>query len=218
MKSILIIGMGRFGHYLCNELLGYKNEIMVIDKYAEAVDDIMNSVTSALVADCTKEDVIANLDVSAFDVCFVCIGDDFQSALEITSLLKDYGATCVVSLAERSIHAKFLSRNGADDVIYPTKDIAERIAVKYSNDNIFDYIELESEYSIYEITPIAEWINKSLKDSNMRSKYNISVIGIKSADGTVNISPSANCTIKADDHLMVLAQKDEINKILKRKQ
>lgn len=214
MKSILIIGMGRFGHYLCKELLAQKNEIMIVDKCADAVEDIMNDVTSALVADCTKEDVISNLDVSTFDVCFVCIGDDFQSALEITSLLKDSGASNVVSLAERSIHAKFLARNGADDVIYPTKDIAERIAVKYSNDNVFDYIELESDYSIYEISPISFWVGKSLKESNMRSEYNVSVIGIKSADGKVNISPAADCVIKANDHLMVLAKKDEIGKIL----
>ena len=215
MKSILIVGMGRFGTHLCKNLVLQKNQIMIVDKNEDLVDDLAPIVSSALVADCTKPDVVESIGVSDFDICFVCIGDDFQSSLEITSLLKDYGAQRVVSLSKREIDTKFLLRNGADEVIHPDKDIAESAAVKYSNDNIFDYIELEQDYSIYEIKPIKEWVGHNLIESNIRAKYKISVIGIKSENGTMNIAPSPTYVIEQSDHLMVLAHKNDIEKVLK---
>ncbi len=216
MKSVLIIGLGRFGHHLCSNLLEQKNEIMIVDKDASAVEDLMSRVTSALVADCTKEDVLKSIGVDDFDICFVCIGRDFQSNLEITSLLKDLGAKLVVSLSERTIHTKFLLRNGADEVIHPDKDIAERVAVKYSNDNIFDYIELQSGYSMHEILPLEEWVGKSLRESNIRAKHHVSIVGIKSSEGVINFSPLADYVISATDHLMIIAQKNDIEKIIKK--
>ncbi len=215
MKSILIVGMGRFGTHLCKNLVLQKNQIMIIDKNEDSVNELAPIVSSALVADCTKPDVVKSIGVSDFDICFVCIGDDFQSSLEITSLLKDFGAQRVVSLSKREIDTKFLLRNGADEVIHPDKDIAESAAVKYSNDNIFGYIELEQDYSIYEIKPIKLWVGRDLVQSNIRAKYKISVIGIKSEDGTMNIAPSAKYVIKETDHLMVIAHKNDIKKVLK---
>ncbi len=215
MKSILIVGMGRFGTHLCKNLVLQKNQIMIIDKNEDAVNELAPIVSSALVADCTKPDVVKSIGVDDFDLCFVCIGDDFQSSLEITSLLKDFGAQRVVSLSKREIDTKFLLRNGADEVIHPDKDIAESAAVKYSNDNIFDYIELEQGYSIYEISPLKSWVGKDLIESNLRAKYKISVIGIISEDGTMNIAPSPKYVIKSTDHLMVIAHKTDIKKVLK---
>lgn len=214
MKSILIIGMGRFGHHLCRNLAEQDNEIMIVDKSESAVEDMMSSVTSALVADCTKEDVLKSIGVSDFDICFVCIGDDFQSNLEITCLLKELGAKHVVSLSQRVIHTKFLLRNGADDVIHPDKDIAERVAIEYSNDNIFDYIELRNDYSIFEISPMKEWIGKSLKDSNIRARHNISIVAIKNDMGEMKVTPHAGYVIKPDDHLMIISRKSDIESII----
>lgn len=215
MKSILIVGMGRFGTHLCKNLVLQKNQIMIIDKNEDSVNELAPIVSSALVADCTKPDVVKSIGVSDFDICFVCIGDDFQSSLEITSLLKDFGAQKVVSLSKREIDTKFLLRNGADEVIHPDKDIAESAAVKYSNDNIFDYIELEQDYSIYEMKPIKSWIGKDLIQSDIRAKHKISIIGIKGDDGTMNIAPSPTYVIKESDHLMVIAHKNDIEKVLK---
>lgn len=216
MKSILIIGMGRFGHHLCQNLIKQNNDIMIVDKVESAVEEMMPFVTSALVADCTKEDVLSNIGVSDFDICFVCIGDDFQSNLEITCLLKELGAKYVVSLSERVIHTKFLLRNGADDVIHPDKDIAERVAIKYSNDNIFDYIELKNDYSIFEVLPLKDWVGKSLKDSDIRAKYNISIIAIKEDSGDINVTPYADYIIKPNDHLMVISNKKDIESIVRK--
>ena len=215
MKSILVVGLGRFGCHLCKNLLEQNNQVMIVDKNELALEELAPLVSSALIADCTKQDVITSIGVSEFDVCFVCIGDDFQSSLEITSMLKENGAKKVISLSKREIDTKFLLRNGADEVIHPDKDIAERAAVTYSNDNIFDYIEVQGDYSIYEITPIDEWVQKTLRESNIRAKYNISVIGIKTNDSKINFVPSPDAVITKNDHLLVLAQKDDITKILK---
>ena len=127
MKSILIIGLGRFGTHLCQDLAKLDNEIMIVDKDEASLEDLLPLVVSAKIGDCTNEKVLKSLGVGNFDYCFVCIGENFQSSLEITSLLKDLGAKYVVSKANRDIHAKFLLRNGADEVIYPDRDIAEKL-------------------------------------------------------------------------------------------
>ena len=131
MKSILIIGMGKFGHHLCQNLAELGNEIMIVDQKEEVLEDLLPIVTSAKIGDCTNEEVLKSLGVANFDLCFVCIGTNFQSSLEITSLVKEMGARYVISKANRDIHAKFLLKNGADEVIYPDRDIAEKLAVRF---------------------------------------------------------------------------------------
>ena len=150
MKSILIIGLGRFGTHLCQDLARLDNEIMIVDKDEASLEDLLPLVVSAKIGDCTNEKVLKSLGVGNFDYCFVCIGENFQSSLEITSQLKDLGAKYVVSKANRDIHAKFLLRNGADEVIYPDRDIAEKVAVRFSANQVFDYVELGNNFSIYE--------------------------------------------------------------------
>ena len=160
MKSVLIIGLGRFGHHLCRNMAELGNEVMIVDQREEVLEDLLPIVTSAKIGDCTNEEVLRSLGVANFDLCFVCIGTNFQSSLEITSLVKEMGARCVISKANRDIHAKFLLKNGADEVIYPDRDIAEKLAVRHSANHVFDYIELTDEYSIYEIPPLTEWLGK----------------------------------------------------------
>lgn len=158
MKSVLIIGMGKFGYHLCRKLAELGNQILAVDEKEEALEEVLPIVTSAKIGDCTKVDVLKTLGVDNFDYCFVCIGENFQGSLEITSLLKEMGAKYVISKAVRDIQAKFLLRNGADEVIYPDRDIAERLANRCSASHVFDYIELSRECSIYEILPLANWV------------------------------------------------------------
>ena len=155
MKSILIIGMGRFGHHLAANFLENGHDVMIVDEDEEKLEDMVPYATSTRIGDCTSEEVLKSIGVRNFDVVFVCIGTNFQSSLEITSLVKELGATRVVSKATRDIQAKFLLRNGADEVIYPDKDIAEKWAERYSHDNIFDYIYLHAAYGIKEMTPLS---------------------------------------------------------------
>lgn len=213
MKSFLVIGLGRFGNHLCQDLVNLGSEVMIIDKDEAAVQDLLECATTVKIGDCTKEEVLRSLGVGNFDVCFVCIGSNFQSSLEVTSLLKDLGAKYVVSKASRDIHAKFLLRNGADEVIYPDKDIAERVAVKYSANHVFDYFELHSDYSIFEIQPKKTWIGHSIAEANIRAKYNVSIFGIQKGD-QLNMLPKPDYIMTKEDHLMVVGLKKDISKLL----
>ncbi len=216
MKSVLIIGIGRFGHHLCQDMVDLGNEVMIIDEDEKAIEDLVPIVTSAMIGDCTNLEVLKSLGVRNYDICFVCIGSNFQSSLEITSQLKELGAKYVVSKANRDIQAKFLLRNGADEVVYPDRDIAEKAARKFSSDNVFDYIELTDDYSVYEIPPLPEWVGRSISQSDIRPKYHISIMGIKHSSGKVAMLPSAGYIIQADDHLMILGNVTDVNKLLKK--
>ena len=187
---------------------------MAVDQIEEKLEDILPIVTSAKIGDCTREEVLKSFGVRNFDICFVCIGTNFQSSLEVTSLLKDLGAPYVISKATRDIQAKFLLRNGADEVVYPDRDIAKRIAVKVSTNHVYDYLEM-GEYSIYEIQPLEEWIGKSIKEMNFRVKYNANILGIKQ-DGHTSLMPDADHIFQKEEHLMVIGEKEDIARILKR--
>ena len=215
MKSILIIGMGKFGHHLCENLLRLGNEVMIVDERGDGWEDLLPLVTSAKIADCTNVDVLKSLGVRNFDICFVCIGTNFQSSLEITSMLKEMGAKYVVSKTNRDIHAKFLLRNGADEVIYPDRDIAEKVAVRFSANHVFDYIELTPEYSIYEIPTFAQWVGKTIKDVDFRAKYHVSILGTK-VDGVTNLLPMASHVFDEKEHLMVIGTNSDVEKLLKK--
>ena len=215
MKSILIIGMGRFGHHLAKNFLENGHDVMIIDENEEKVEDMVPYATSTKIGDCTKEEVLNSLGIRNFGVVFVCIGTNFQSSLEVTSLLKELGAKRVISKATRDIQAKFLLRNGADEVIYPEKDIAEKWAERYSLDNIFDYIALPGGFGIYEMLPLKEWIGKSIRESNIAAKHKISILGIKKkTDAEMSIMPSADYVITNDDNLMIMAENDTAEKLL----
>ncbi len=215
MKSILIIGMGKFGHHLCLELLKSDNEIMVMDKDEEKARDLIYNVSKVQIGDCTDPQVIKGIGVDKFDEIFVCIGSNFQSSLEITSLVKEMGAKHVVSKTNRDVHAKFLLRNGADEVIYPDRDMAERVAKKYSTNHVLDYVALNDDYSIYEINPPKEWVGKSIKENNVRQNYNINIVTVKEA-GAKRVLPLPEHVLKEDDVLMVIGRNDDVEKLVQR--
>ena len=213
MKSILIIGMGRFGRHLCKNLSQLGNQVMIVDEKEENLEEMLPYVVSAKIGDCTNENVLKSLGISNFDLCFVCIGTNFQSSLEITSLVKELGGRHVVSKANRDIHAKFLLRNGADEVIYPDRDIAERLAVKYSANHVFDYFELSKDYSIFEIQPKAAWIGRTIEEADIRANYHINVFGIKKNTEVV-VLPRADYVMHEKDHLLVVGLTKDIDRLL----
>lgn len=214
MKSILMIGMGRFGHHLCRDLCEMGNQVMIADCDEEKLEDLLLDVTSAKIGDCTNVEVLKSFGIENFDICVVCIGTNFQSSLEITSLLKELGAKYVVSKANRDIHAKFLLRNGADEVIYPDRDIAERAAVALSSSHVFDYFELAEDYSIYEISTAEEWVGKTLKEVDFREKYQVSIVATKVGEN-MKLLPTADYVFNLEDHLMVLGETEHIKGLLK---
>jgi len=215
MKSVLIIGLGHFGHHLTQNMLELGNDVMIIDIDERKMEDLVPYATNAKIGDCTNPEVLRSLGIANFDLIFVCIGTNFQSSLEITSLVKEMGGKHVVSKATRDIQAKFLLRNGADEVIYPDRDIAEKVAVRFSANQVFDYVELGNGYSIYEIAPLPEWIGHSIKDINFRAVYNANIIGVK-ADGNMKLMPGPDYIFQSDEHLMVIGHQTDIEKIVKK--
>ena len=213
MKTVLIIGLGRFGRRLATRMAELGNEVMIVDRNEDAMQDLLPVAMMAKVGDCTKEEVLRSLGVGNFDICIVCIGSDFQNSLEITSLLKELGAKYVISKANRDIQAKFLLRNGADEVIYPERDVAERIAVKYGSNKVFDYIEMAEGYSILEIPPMHGWVGKSIGQLAIRSRYHVSILGIK-VNGHLQFLPHPDRILEAEDHLMIVGMKKDIDRIL----
>ncbi len=208
--------MGRFGHHITRNLAEQGGEVMIVDTDQSKMEDLLPLVASAKIGDCTNEEVLKTLGVKNFDMCIVCIGTNFQSSLEITSLLKEMGAKHVVSKATRDIHAKFLLRNGADEVIYPDRDIAEKLAVSYSADDIFDYIELGGNYAIYEIPVLKEWVGHSIRELNFRSRYNVNILGTKAGEDKTSLMPTADYVFEGNVHLLVVGTREDVQKILKK--
>ena len=214
MKSFLIVGMGSFGHHLCRALAQQKCEIMIVDRDSENLEDMLPYVVSAKAGDCTNEDVLRSFGVESFDACFVCLGDNVLASLQVTSLLKELGARKVFSKADSDMQAKFLLRNGADEIIYPEMEIAASIAISESSDSIFDCIRLSADYSIFELQPLDRWLGKSLKELNFRAKYNMTVIAVKKGE-VIRPNLHPDYVFTAGEHLLVLGRGEDIQRIIK---
>ena len=202
MKNILLIGVGRFGRHIAMQLSQLGHQVMAVDTNEERINDVLPFVTNAQIGDSTNEEFLRTLGIGNFDVCFVTISSNFQNSLETTSLLKELGAKSVVYRAERDVQAKFLLRNGANNVVYPEKQMAKWAAIRYSADHIFDYIEIDEQHAIFEVQVPKEWIGKSVGELDVRRRFGINILGIKRA-GKTDVSVMSN-TILSDD-ITVLA-------------
>lgn len=211
MKSILLIGLGRFGKHIAEKLYELKHQVMAIDSDEGRVEAVLPFVTNAQIGDSTNEDFLASLGIRNFDVCIVAIGDNFQNSLETTSLLKELGAKMVVSRASRGVHAKFLLRNGADEIVYPEHQLATWTAIRYSSDHIFDYIELDDDYAIFEVYIPEHWNGKTILELDLRRKHNINIMAIKHND-KLNLNLKPDTKLSSDDTMLVLGHHKEIQK------
>ena len=211
MKSILLIGLGRFGRHIAMKLDELNHQVMAIDRNEERVDAILPYVTNAQIGDATKEGFMESLGVRNFDVCIVAIGDNFQSSLEATSLLSELGAKYVVSRAARDVHAKFLLKNGADEVIYPEKQMAEWAAIRYSADHILDYVELDDEHAIFEISVPENWVGRTVGQLDIRNKHNINIMAFKH-QGVMNLNIKSDTPDPENKTMIVLGNIRDIQK------
>ena len=204
-KSVLLIGLGRFGKYIAMKLHELGHEVMGVDENEERVNDAMPYVTDGQIGDSTNEALLKSLGVKNYDVCIVTIGGDFQSSLETTCLLKELGAQKVVSRAEQDVQAKCLLRNGADEIIYPETQLATWAAIRYSSDHILDYIELGDSCSIFEVSVPSAWVGKSVVEIDIRRKYNVNIIATKK-NGKINAVVTADTVLSAEETLLVLGE------------
>lgn len=211
MKSILLIGLGRFGRHIAIKLDELNHQVMAVDNNESRVEAVLPYVRNAQIGDATNEDFIRSLGVRNFDVCIVAIGDNFQSSLETTSLLKELGAKMVVSRAARDVHAKFLLRNGADEVVYPEKQLASWTAIRYSADHIFDYVELDEEHGIFEISIPDAWIGKTVGELDIRKKYNVNIMALR-CNGVLDMNIASETLLGDDQSMLVLGNIKNIQK------
>ncbi len=208
MKSVLIIGMGRLGRHLAVKMDEMGNEVMVIDKNSDIIETMSSRFTECSIGDCTKEPVIESLGVDNFDICFVTVGD-FQASLVITTLLKRFGAATIVSKAEQDIQEDLLRQIGATEIVYPDREIAEKLAVCYNSDSVFDFIPLTGEYAIYEISILPDWVGDTILGINVRKKYNINIIAIKKGTEILP-SPAPNYSFADGDHIIVMGRSTDV--------
>ena len=206
MKSVLVVGVGRFGRKMIEKLndLGY--EVMAIDRDESRVNDILPLVTDAQIGDATNKAFLQTLGVSDYDVCFVTISADFQSSLISSSLLKDLGAKLVVSRAASDIHKEFLLRNGADDVFFPAKQVADWAVMRYAADH--------GEYAIYDLTVPEEWDRKTVASLDIRRKYNLNILAVR-GNGLSNMVVSGETVLQTNQTILVLGKWKDVQKCFK---
>ena len=211
MKNILLIGLGRFGRHIALQLNKLGHEVMAVDINEERVNEILPIVTNAQIGDSTNTEFLRSLGIGNFDVCIVTIGGNFQNSLETTSLLKELGAKLVVSRAERDVQEKFLLRNGADEVVYPEKQVANWAAIRYTADHIRDYIEVDDAHAIFEVEVPEEWIGKTVGELDIRRKYSINIMATKE-NGKINMAVSPETVLTDNITLLVLGAYKELQK------
>ncbi|MDE6667711.1 MAG: TrkA family potassium uptake protein [Clostridia bacterium] len=209
MKSVLVIGMGQFGQLVGDKLMKLGNEVMIVDRDENIINALAPKYTNAVITNCINPDNVKSLDVASYDACVVTIADDFQSSLEITSVLKDLGAKYVVSKANTDIQRKFLFRVGADEVLYPNRDVAEKLAVRLNAEKVYDYIELDATCSIFEIAVPDKWIGKTIREANPRADYDLNILTIKK-DNKIVPSITPDTVFEVGDKMVVFGDTEKI--------
>lgn len=205
MKSILLIGVGRFGRHIAAQLAQLGHQVMAVDTDEERINEIMPFVTNAQIGDSTNAAFLRSLGVGNFDVCMVTISGNFQNSLETTSLLKELGAKCVVSRAERDVQAKFLLRNGADHVVYLEKQVAKWAAIRYTSNHISDYIEIDDQHAIFEVEVPDSWVGRSIGELDVRRRFGINILGVKRA-GKTDVSVTSETVLAKDETILALGE------------
>ena len=213
MTTVLIIGVGQFGCHIAKRMEELRCEVMAVDVNEERINEIMPYVTNAVIGDGTNEEFLRSLGIGNFDVCIVALGGLFQSSLEATSLLKELGAKQVICRATNDVQMKFLLRNGADEVVYPEKQMALRIATKYASEAILDFIQLDNNYSIYEMKVPKEWALKTVAQVDVRKKYRLNILTIKRNDEV--FIPASDTVFMNDDIAFMIGELQDIQKCFK---
>ena len=205
MKSILLIGLNSFGTLIAKQLYNLGHQVMAVDRNESRVNALLPIVTDAQIGDSTNEAFLRSLGIPGYDVCIVTIGGDFQSSLETTALLKELGGRLLVSRADRDVQAKFLLRNGADEVIMPEKQAAEWAAIRYASNHILDYIRLDDDHAIYEVTVPSEWIGKTIGQIDIRKRFGITIMAVKK-NGRMILSVTPETLLKKGITMLVLGE------------
>ncbi len=213
-KSVLIIGMGRLGTHLAEKMQDLGHDVMILDSKEERISPLATRFSDARIAEYTREDVLASLDVPSFDICFITVGDDLEASMLTVVMLKKLGAKYVAARARDDIQCELLKKIGADEIIYADGETADKLAIRHNGNNIFDYVALSDGYAIFEVPIIKGWENKSIMELDVRKKYKINIIAIK-RDGKIDPSPMPDFVFAEGDHIFVIGKSKEVFKLTK---
>jgi trk system potassium uptake protein TrkA len=214
MKNVLLIGLGRFGRHMAQKLTDMRHQVLVIDKDERKVQEAMGYVTNAEIGDATDPALIDSLGVKDFDLCVVTMSHDLQASLEITALLKEKGAPYVLVRVSRDTHARFLLACGADEIIYPEKEMADWAAVRYSGDHVYDYTRLSPDHAIYETEIPDTWIGHTVVDLGVRQRYHLNILAIR-RNGDVEPMPGPSYQFRPGDRTVLLGSDKDVQKFLR---
>lgn len=214
MKTVLLIGAGRFGRHAAIQLNKLGHQVMAVDINEDRVNEIMPFVTGAQIGDSTNETFLRSLGVDNFDLCIVAISGDFQSSLETTCLLKELGAPCVIARAERDAQVKFLLRNGADHVVYPEMEMAKWAAVRFTGNHILDYTGLDDRHAIFEVKVPESWLGKTVGTLDVRKKFGINILAVKRG-GISDFAITPDTMLTADHTILALGEYSALKKCFK---
>jgi len=211
MKTILLIGLGRFGKHIAMKLADMNHQVLAVDSNEERVDEVMDIVTRAQIGDSTDRAFLASLGVGSFDVCIVAIGDNFQNSLETVWLLRELGARKVIARASQDLQEKFLLSNGADEVVYPEKQMASWTAIRCASEHILEYAELDHNVAIFELEVPVQWDGKTLLQLDIRRRFGINVLGIREKGG-LNMNVRPEMQLSSNQSILVAGNEKEVHR------
>lgn len=211
-KSVLIIGIGRLGSHLAEKMQDLGHDVMILDNREEKIAPLVSVISDARVAEYTREDVLAALDIPSFDICFVTIGDNLEASILTTVNLKKLGAKYVAARARDDLQCEILKKIGADEIIYADGETADKLAIRHNGKNIFDYVALSDGYAIFEVPIIKQWVGRSIMELDVRKKFKLNIIAIK-RDGKLDPNPMPEFVFEADDHIFVMGKSQDVFKM-----
>lgn len=212
-KQYLVIGCGRFGSSVAKKMCQLGNEVMVIDKDEDSIENIAEQVTHTAIVDVTEERDLKSIGLGNFDVVIVAISSDIRASIMVTIMAKEMGVPKIVCKAKDELQAKVLYKIGADKVVFPERDMGIRLAYNLASENILDQINLDPEYSIMEIVTPTNWVGKTIIELNLRAKYDITVLAVKTTSG-LKVMPSPNYKMQEKNILIIIGNTDKIGDII----
>lgn len=213
MKTFVVIGLGRFGTAVATELCSLGHEVLAIDGREEIVQAIAERVTHAVAGDARDPAVLRALGVRNYDCAVVAVGDDVGNSALITLNLKELGMKEVVCKAQSHVHRKVLQKIGADQVVFPEHEMGVKLAQGLSHSNLLNFIELSEDYGIVEISPPKSWAGSSIRTLDVRARYAVNIIAIRTKSGTMIVAPGPDYIVQADDIIITLGRNDDISRL-----
>lgn len=214
MKQVLLIGLGRYGQNIAVRLNEMGHQVMAVDKDEKRVNAILDIVTNAQIGDSTDREFLESLGARNFDYVIIAIAGDFESSMITTVMVKELGAPNVISRASSEIQEQLLKNNGADVVIYPEKTVGIWTANRYVSEHVLDYFDLADGYSIYEISMPDSWVGKTLASMDIRSKYGINILAVRSGEH-LNVTMDPNEKFVKSQSLLVLGKSENVHRCFK---